>query len=192
MRELKRPASERGARGRGCRGKPRKEKNMSDPADLGREARGETSRKKKVWFPAWAAGRARPLHPAPRRPCSAGRRTSWRGRSPTEWGCTGIGSPIFPWPGVCSRERASFKFTAGPIGTGRRCIRCCSPRPASLNTGIPDTNHGNGNGAAMRLAGQSHAPLASIAGYSGGQDTKGSPPVPTRPSSARRLRAATM
>ena len=30
---------------------------MSDTADLGREARGETSRKKKVWFPAWATGR---------------------------------------------------------------------------------------------------------------------------------------
>ena len=37
MRELKRPASERGPRGRGTQG--------------------ETSRKKKVWFPAWAAGR---------------------------------------------------------------------------------------------------------------------------------------
>ena len=37
MCELKRPASERGARGRGTQG--------------------ETSRKKNVWFPAWAAGR---------------------------------------------------------------------------------------------------------------------------------------
>ena len=37
MRELKRPASERGARGRG--------------------AQGETARKIKVWFPAWAAAR---------------------------------------------------------------------------------------------------------------------------------------
>ena len=104
MRELKRRASERGARQR--------------------ETQGGTSRKKKVWFPAWAAGRrpdrftlllARGSRAGRGVSCSCGRpatdRGCWRTRSATLW------LPAVSWRGKV--------LVAGC--SGRRCIRRCSP-----------------------------------------------------------------